>query len=343
MSIADVSRTAGVSMATVSRVLNRHPHVSSEKMIAVKAAIQSTGYAPRGRHQRESIQRRCGLRTGQIAVLFPDVNQRALYTRLSGRLLHGIENALQRRGLTMVVTSLAENGEMPPCVARGKVDGVIVRNIARSHDAERVRPEIPAVWMFQAPFDQLDAHDAVLEDNHRVAKLAVDYFADRGHRKLAVIDLKPWHPSLRARRLFFEDEAAVAGLQVRSVSAVLHEARSAIEKLMSSSDRPSGLFVTGGDDEFTDVHRVLLDLGLRHGREVDVLPVNHDAERLATIDPLMANIDIRSENVGSAAVDLLLWRLEHPTEYPRGILISPVLQEPPMSGSTVNAVHRSIH
>jgi DNA-binding LacI/PurR family transcriptional regulator len=212
------------------------------------------------------------------------------------------------------------------------VDGVIIRNISRSNEADRLHLEIPAVWMFQAPYDQAVARDAVLEDNHRISKLAVDYFIARGHSRTAVIDLKPWHPSLRARRLFFEDEAIISGLQVIAVSAVFDDARSTIEKLMSAADRPTGLFVTGGDDEFTEIHRILSELGLRHGREIDLLPVNNDAERLATIDPSIPNIDIRSENVGAAAVDLLLWKLNHPTDDPRGILIAPLLQKPAASG-----------
>jgi DNA-binding LacI/PurR family transcriptional regulator len=160
MSVADISNTAGVSMATVSRVLNRRPHVSRENVDAVQEAIKNAGYSRKGRHRRDAIGWHNRASSGQIAVLFPDTNQGALRTRLSGRLLHGIESALQRRGLTMAVSNLAEDGQMPLCMALGRIDGVIVRNVAPATEMHRLQPKIPAVWIFQAPFDQVNETEA---------------------------------------------------------------------------------------------------------------------------------------------------------------------------------------
>ncbi|MGN6725356.1 MAG: LacI family DNA-binding transcriptional regulator, partial [Tepidisphaeraceae bacterium] len=147
-SITDVSKEAGVSIATVSRVINGHPHVSDDTVRAVHDAIKRTGY-----HVNTSAAKRDGSRsTGNIAVLFPDANQEALRTPLSGHLIHGIDEGLRLNGLTMIVTGLQPDQSAPSCMLDRKVDGVIVRGSRQAVEMTDILTMFPTVWVFEAGY-----------------------------------------------------------------------------------------------------------------------------------------------------------------------------------------------
>ena len=347
MSIVEVSKAAGVSIATVSRVFNGHRYVSAATAEAVREAAERVGYRlPVGRGRaagrprgaggtREADRLGAGLRTGTVAVLFPDARQEAVRTALSGRLLHGIETALRRRSLAMVVSGLPESGALPACVERAQVDGVIVRGTGQATDVDRLR-RLTCVWVFEAGYRASLDKDMVTEDNPAIAGMAVSWLLGRGHRRLAFLGAMPEHPSFRVRGLFFRDEAERAGAAVVSVDRPAPAAE-LVAEAMDVSCPPTGLFVPGTDQHVVDVYRALEARGLKVGRDVDLISCNNDPTRLATLDPRLANIDIQPEAMGHAAVDVLLWRLRHPGEFRRRLTVPPALVEgadaPPFRGA----------
>ncbi|MGN6626387.1 MAG: substrate-binding domain-containing protein, partial [Tepidisphaeraceae bacterium] len=98
-----------------------------------------------------------------------------------------------------------------------------------------------------------------------------------------------------------------------------------IDRLLKNDNRPTGLFVPGTDDVVIGVYRELEKRGVSVGRDLELISVNNDLNRLWTLDPSLANIDIQPELIGRAAVDLLLWRLSRLTEPRRKIVVPPRL------------------
>ena len=328
MSITEVSKVAGVSIATVSRVLNGYPYVSKSARDAVHIAIEKVGYQP---PTERAVGRPRGTphgtRTGNIAVLFPDVNQEALRTPLSGRLLHGVGEVLRRKSLTMVVAGLDQDGGMPASIQRRQVDGIIVRGTTNTAELRSSFAGLPCVWVFESGYQASFDVDMVLEDNAAIGVAAAKWLLARGHRRLAILNLLPAHPSFRVRRIFYSDEAEQQGATVLSLHGDREEAPALLDRLAQQTERPTGLFVPGGDAEVVEVYRGLKERGMNVGHDIDLISCNNDPHRLSALDPALPNIDIQPEAIGRAAVDTLLWRIGHPKEQRRRMVVPPVVVE----------------
>lgn len=326
-SITEVSKLAGVSIATVSRVINGNPRVDPDIAKAVQQAISKLGYTPPengkvGRPRRTPS----GIRAGAVAILFPDQNRNALRTPLSGRLLHGIEEVLRERSLTMIVSSLDADGDLPQSLRDRQVDGVIVRSGWEKQPCFDAIRKIPHIWMFEQCKTPVDG-DIILEDNIAIGVEAARYLIGKGHQQLAFVNLMPEHPSFRIREKSFLMEAEEAGKSVlRIVSS--SNAKDAVSELLARKESPTGIFVPGGDDEVRDIYRAMKSAKLRIGSHVSLISCNNDPQRLSALDPALPNIDIQAEAIGRAAVETLLWRLRHPSEPQRKVMVAPSLGEP---------------
>jgi DNA-binding LacI/PurR family transcriptional regulator len=324
-SITEVSKVAGVSIATVSRVLNGHPHVADSTVNAVQAAIKSLGYEPRssvGRYRGMN-----GRNTGSIAVLFTDMTQEALRTPLSGRLLHGIAEVLRGRGLSMVVSGISADHTVPACIDQRKVDGAIIRGSRMTVELAKILKLIPCVWMLEAGYQVEFDVDMITEDNPTIGTMAAHWLVKRGHKHVAILDPMPDHPSLRVRRLFFKDAAEQMQTKISEYTTVNDDFVTQVDRMVSEAERPTGLFIPGSDRNVVDAFRLLKSRGLELGRDFDLISCNNDPNLLSALDPRLPNIDIRPELIGRSAVEMMLWRLQNPGDERRRSLLSPLLVE----------------
>lgn len=336
MSIAQVAKIAGVSIATVSRVINKSRSVAPETVEAVRKAMEKLDYVPPPveKRQRRPSGKPIGIRKGNIALLFPDANDRALRTALSGRFMHGVGELLRAQNLNMIVTPLSSGNEMPPCIREEQVDGVIIRTPADPIALENGLGALPRVWLL----DQGDAPpsgDQVLEDNLVIGKLAVDALVKQGCNHLAVINPQGLHASYRARGESFCQSAQRAGVNCarfveQNPEVPLFQQETwqpqllrLLNQLLDTNPRPTGLFVPCPDDMITYVYRTLAENGVKVGSDLRIVCCSYDPPRLAALDPSLVNIDILPEAMGRAAVELLLWRLRNGNEPRRRTLIMP--------------------
>ena len=321
ISIIELSKVAGVSKSTVSRVLNQDPRVSSEAVEAVQRAVDKLGYS-KPRHQVGRPRRMpSGIRKGTIVLLFPDVDPRAMRTVLSARLLHGVEEAVRRKGMGLLITGLPDDGRLPQCIQQRQVDGVIVRGAPPSA-AERVMihegiGKMPCVNLFE-PRGYIPASwDVVLEDNDMIAELAAGYLIKRGRKNLAMINLLPEHPSLRHRGRAFRDAAEDAGATVHFFNEPGKTSAQLVEAALAQyGGNLDGVFVPGSDDHVVEVYRALQAQGRQPVDDADFICCYNDPQRLSTLDPRLANLDIQPEAIGRAAAETLLWRLQNPRGTP---------------------------
>jgi len=336
MSILEVSKLAGVSIATVSRVINKNPQVSPVSVEAVRQAMERIGYTPpppnqryRGRPRKDVG--RSGVQHGNIAVLFPDHRHQAMQTALSGRLMHGVTEVLIPRHLNMLATILQADGEVPLCIARKLVDGVIVRG---SVDVTSLVPKlanIPRVWLLELP-DVPAVGDQVFEDSTAIGRSAARYLIGHGHRHLAVINPDPSHPCYSPRADAFAREAQRSGVTVEMILGLTPE--EAVARTLHLKPRPDGLFLPVPDPDLIPVYRALVAHGIQPGKDIGWIGCSYDPARLAALDPNLANIDIRAEEIARVGAEMLLWRLRHPSEPQRRLMIAPQIVE---GGSAAHA------
>jgi LacI family transcriptional regulator len=182
----DVARLAGVSLKTVSRVVNAEPGVRADTEQRVRAAIDELGF----RRNLGASHLRRGTSTGTIGVLLED-----LANPFYATLTRAIEEVARRSGRHVLAGSSDEDPDRERELALDfcsrRVDGLVVVPTGGRHDY--LVPEIEAglpVVCVDRPAVGLAA-DTVLVDNAGGARAAVDHLAAHGHHRIAFLGDAP--------------------------------------------------------------------------------------------------------------------------------------------------------
>ena len=183
--IRQVAALAGVSRATASRVINGGHLVSPETRRAVEAAIAELGFAP-----NPVARNLANRRTGSIALVVPEPNQRLLTDPFFSSIINGISLTLEDSDLQMILLIARPGGRRDRLVdylTTGHVDGAVVT----SHHSDDVMNQqlvasgLPCVFIGR-PLD-LDAAHYVDMDNTLGARLATEHLVASGRRRIATI------------------------------------------------------------------------------------------------------------------------------------------------------------
>lgn len=179
--VRDVAAAAGVSIGTVSNVLNNPDRVVLETRDRVEAAMQSLGFVP----SRAAGQLR-SRRSELIGVVIPDVGN-----PFWASVLRGIETVTDGAGLTMVVGSThqdpARQGHLLRVLESQGVDGLVIAPITdRGHDWAAFEHRRFGVVTLESQVSSSGA--SVRLDNVEGARLALGHLLDQGHRRIALVN-----------------------------------------------------------------------------------------------------------------------------------------------------------
>ena len=181
---AEIAARAGVSRATVSRVMNGDERVHSERAKAVLEAASKLGY----RTNRAARALSTG-RTGQIALVIDD-DPTALSDPFWGVVLAGISRVLMANDLqTVLMVSPLESADSPIAnyLAGGEVDGAIFLTVHQDAVVNHLSKNgLPAV-IIGTPVDPNSPIPYVDTDNRAGAKQAIDHLFSRGCKKVATV------------------------------------------------------------------------------------------------------------------------------------------------------------
>ena len=178
--IKDVAREAGVSVATVSRVLNDKGPVSETTRERIRGVANRLRYSPHGA-ARSLITNR----TATVGVLLPDI-----HGEFFSELIRGIDLAARRRGYHHLVSgSHGDRTELEAVLraTRGRVDGLIV--MSPELDAETLRANLPDTFPVVLLNCASDGawFDSITIDNQGGACAMVRYLIGLGHRRIALV------------------------------------------------------------------------------------------------------------------------------------------------------------
>ena len=199
-----VAEVAGVSISTVSHVLNGTRHVEPETRDRVLAAIEQTSY-------RQDALARAMRRsqTDTIGLIVSDAGEPAF-----AEMVHGVEHEAAALGFTLLLANSAENADREQqaveALLERRVDGLIIARAAASHAAtinELSRQDKPVVLMDR--LSDLDV-DQVGVENHEAARELTRHLLAQGHRRIALIAGDISVPTLRERRDGFMEAIAEA-------------------------------------------------------------------------------------------------------------------------------------
>ena len=349
MSITEVAKAAGVSTATVSRVLNGLPGVREETIAQVKAAVKELKYT---RQRSRPVRRRVPsaaskLKTGSIAVITLGHDRSWLERPVMASVLGGIQRSTQGLDLRLILGEMADLTKPIPLLTGKQIDGAIVFlssdvPIAQYHHTlASMQQYVPLVWAMGMEM-AIAGIDHVTPDNVGIGHLAYTHLAKQGCKRVAFLTGDPAWPFIRLRGQSFVNSAWDGGHQPtaylvgnedrvlepygrRMVNAETLEAL--VERLVASPDRPDGLFVAN-DITTGYIYPLLAQHGVKIGEDLQIVSCDNEQARLSGMHPRPPSIDIGAEEIGYRCVNRLLNRIERPKGPPLIIQVAPRLQVP---------------
>ncbi len=300
--IKDVAALAGVSIKTVSRVINSEPRVSPATTQAVRAAITELGFRRNdgARILRQGYSATLGLVLEDFGDPFYSV------------LTDAVAQLVHREGYTLLTGSSAEDSvrerELVLNFCARRVDGLIVVPTAGQHDylLPEIKAGVAAVFV-DRPAGDLDA-DTVLSDNVAGVRAGVDHLISYGHRRIGFLGDRPDIFTAAERLAGYRAALAAAGLTVDESLIDMAPPqppaiRDALTRMLTGPDPATALF-TGNSRITVGVLRELPGYGRRPAL------VGFDDFELA--DLLAPGVTVVAQDpvaMGQTAAQLLLRRL----------------------------------
>jgi LacI family transcriptional regulator len=337
MSILDVAKAAGVSTATVSRVLNNFPHVREETVNRVREAVQALNYTPlRARRDGGDPETRGRPgRTGNVAVITLGQARDWLQMPVMASAVAGIRTAVSERGFRLILEEILDPTKPNPLIDRREIDGAIVfvtgalPSDVCNEALAKLSEKVPIVWAMGDEHGNYDV-DHVTYDNLRIGNMACEYLRSRNCREIGLVSLNPAWIFMRLRAQSFLNSAYDAGrpatayvvsedqMLIDSYGKRVVAAKSAEEivaAIAAAQPKLNGLF-TLNDQTTAMLAPILTRHGIRPERDVTIVSCDNEQSRLAALQPRPATIDIGAEEVGYRAMTRLVNRMRHPEESP---------------------------
>ncbi len=303
--IYEVAKRAGVSTATVSRVLSEPSVVAPATRRKVLQAIERLGYEPNATAKNLRM-----LRTGKLLVTVPDISN-----PFFSLIIQGIEDAAQREGYSVLVgdTQHAEKREerYAMMLKRKEADGLIfLGHRLPKEAASLIRQMAPrcAPVVNGCEFSQTLGIPSVHIDNAKAAYEAMDHLYGLGHRRIGIVTGPLVSPLSRDRlngaTSRAKKEKAEREFIVMHGDFSIESGAAAAERLLGRSQRPTAIFCFN-DEMAMGVLEVAHRLGVRVPAQLSVVGFD-DIRFAAHTAPPLTTIAQPTRQIGEGTVRLLL-------------------------------------
>ena len=306
----DVATLAGVSLKTVSRVVNGAPTVDADLAARVRRAVNQLNY----RHNMTASNLRRGdRRSFMVGLMLEDVSN-----PYSSGIYRAVENVARERGVGLLAGSLDEDPdrerELAARLVARRVDGLIMVPAGRDHGYLRDEQEMGTAFVFvDRPPTMLPA-DSVLADNKEGAMAAVRHLIGHGHRRIAFLGDLASIATCQDRYAGYRLALREAGLAadprfVRPDLRTAAAAAAAATELLTGPEPPSALFSAQNLITLGTV-RALRACGAQHR----VAMVGFDDVPLADLlDPPVTVVAQDVLAIGTLAAQILFRRIDGDT------------------------------
>ncbi len=310
MTIRDIATKAGVSVATVSRVLNGQSGYSPDTRDRIMQIIEQTGYS-----RNDLARSLTGKATHSIGVLLP-----SLTSYFQSDILWGIETASHSQDLSVIICNTDKNGSRTlkylKTLREKRVDGVIFVS-------EWLRPEYksgieslgtPVVLV--STYSPFFSFPYVKVDDYQASYDAVSYLISKGHRRVGMLSgaetdliagkprLEGYFAALAHNDLEFEHARVAYGdFDYRS-------GRAAMQALLSNAPDTTAVFAAS-DEMAVGAMQAVYASGMRVPDDISI--VGYDDTLLAEMaHPPLTAVHQPIQKLGSTAVEMLTSTEERP-------------------------------
>ena len=317
--IKDVAREAGVSVASVSRVLAGHAGVTEATRQRVLVAVQALDYRP-----DLAARRLRSRRTDTIGLIVSDIRN-PFFTEVS----RAVEDMAYQHRMRVILCNADEDPEKEALyldlMRDENVSGVILS------------PSLPTLARFRMsdyPFpvvlvdrcDRDTTADAVVLDNADSAYRLTAHLIEQGHRRIAFI-YGATSATGRQRREGYVTAMATHGLETlaQAVPATVEAARAAAAELTRGQPPPEALVGSNGLI-LLGVVEALREAQLQFPEQIALAGFD-DLPWTRLVGPGITVIAQPTDDIGRAAIELLLQRIAHPSQSVRRVILRGELRE----------------
>jgi LacI family transcriptional regulator len=303
----DVAALAGVSLKTVSRVVNGVTNVDAELTARVQAAAAKLGYRP---NLTASNLRRGDRRTATIGLLVEDTAN-----SFSASLIRAVEDVAHARAVRVLIASLDGDADRERDLARDlvdrRVDGLLMVPVGGDHSylADERNAGTCLVFLDREP--HLLHADAVVSDNHQGAVTGVRHLLHQGHRRVGFLGDRLTISTAGQRFAGYRHALEVGQHEVddrlvRHGLCSVEAALTATTELLSLAEPPTALF-TSHNLATIGACRALRMLGVQD--EVALVGFD-DFPHADLMRPGISVIAQDTEGLGRLAAEVLFRRLD---------------------------------
>lgn len=324
-----VAKLAGVSISTVSHVLNGTRHVNDETRQRVLKAIEETSYRQDAlaRAMRRS-------RTDSIGLIVSDGGEPAF-----AEMIRGVEQTAASQGITLLLANSAEDPQREARAVQAllerRVDGLILARAAGSGPealAEFANQDTPLVLMDRLsadPFDQVG-----VENRGPIMEL-VEHLVSQGHQRILLIAGDTRVATLHERHEAFQEAMTTAGIQEAdqlTVAGEPQETDAGIAAALAGAKPPSAVIACS---------TVLAAAALRHIQKrglrmpEDIAFAAFDGFAYADLfEPQLTTVRQPAFQVGATAAELLTRRIADKSAEPSVVRLAPTIEYRASTGAT---------
>lgn len=300
LSMVDIARLSGVSIATVSRIINKNGRYSKETERRVLDVIEKSGY-----QLNLSAKSLRTNKTQTIGVIVPDITN-----EFFARIVRSIEKYIMPKGYTVIVcdsneSEKLENAHVSTLAAKG-VDGII--HISTCADVKKIHDlyPIPVVYIDRRP---KNAGSLVISDNETGGFLAAKHLIEKGCRRILMVRDKNAYSTVRHRYLGYigaleqfsieVDKSLIAETEVSYTAA-----KALVLQKLKSDSTIDGIFCNNDNMALGALHAAL-ELGLKVPQDIKIVGFD-DITITQICNPPLTTVRQDTDLFGKKSVEILL-------------------------------------
>ncbi len=327
ITIKDVANKAGVSIATVSFVINNSKQVSSETKNRVLKTIKTLNYYP-SKSARDLVSKK----TGFIGFILTDdhfLRTEPFYTRI----FLGVEFEARNEDYYILLTSVrsdfSESDELPRFILNKSVDGIIIAGKIPTNLIERLSDyNLPTIFIDFAP--PSNSFPLILIDNIQGGIIATDHLIHLGHKNIAFIGGDIEHPSIRDRLNGYKQALEKANIPLKNNLIIIdspypdrQNGYNSAKRLFAKNKNVTAIFACN-DAMAIGVMHYLKEKGYVIPDDVSLIGFD-DVEADLMLNPLLTTVRVPKIELGTEAfrliVNILKNKLKNKKSIPKKILV----------------------
>ncbi len=313
ITIKDIAQEAGVSVATVSYVLNGTGKVSPEMTENIKKIVAKYNYTPRTKKNALLKQES----TKKIMVILNPLFADNTFCLYDSTMIAGCEQAINTQNCHMHLHRHTSDSKLQQAILKEQPDGLIL--IAQIN----FKTDLPTIGISN-PNTYNQKGDFIRPDDEKIAQLAAELLHQQGRKKTAYLLSIPNHPAFIYRGEIFKKRAKNLNLNATEIAAN-NDFKNCLNELITKAKNKEidSVFIPGSDPEVIATCMTLMQNGFTPGEDIKVICCVNSKESFSLMQSSITMIDLNLIYMGSIALNTLLHRIENPNLPFHRILLEP--------------------